>query len=91
LVIAAILGGSSYFVYFSLFPPSKKQRAKRQVPTPSSDTVTTAGSSTGYQEEWIPVHHLKKGKTSKTATSGDELSGGEASATEGKKRRKGKK
>jgi hypothetical protein len=91
LVIAGILGGATYFVYLSLFPPPKKQRVKRQVPAPGSEPAADTASSTGYQEEWIPVHHLKKSKTGKAATSGDELSGGEVSATEGKKKKKGKK
>ena len=71
-------------------PPKKKSKKAPVVSTPVAVTATGAG---GYQEEWIPEHHLKKGKSSKRSggvTSGDELSGAELSGTEGK-RRKGKK
>lgn len=94
----AILGGLSYIAYLSFVPQSMKSRPKRTAPSTSSthvasSTVTGAG---GYQEEWIPEHHLRKPKSGKKApglasgTSGDELSTNEASGIEGKKR-KGKK
>jgi hypothetical protein len=56
--------------------------------------VTATGAS-GYQEEWIPEHHLKKAKGKKAkveavASSGEEISGGE-SGGEVKRTRKGKK
>jgi hypothetical protein len=59
----------------------------------TSTPVTTATPilASGYQEEWIPEHHLRKGKSRKTGgavSSGDEqsgLSGGEASGAEGKR------
>ena len=59
-------------------------------PSPVAVTATGAG---GYQEEWIPEHHLKKtarGKKTGVASSGDELSGGETSGAESKKK-KGRK
>jgi hypothetical protein len=55
--------------------------------------VTASGSS-GYQEEWIPEHHLKKSKGKKTKSDNavvSEESSGEANGTEGKRTRKGKK
>jgi hypothetical protein len=57
--------------------------------------MVTATGSGGYQEEWIPEHHLRKGKKSKqtgatSGTSADEMSGADASGTEGRKR-KGRK
>lgn len=57
-------------------------------------SVTATGAG-GYQEEWIPEHHLRKGKKTKQAntvsgTSADELNDGRAGTTEGKKK-KGRK
>lgn len=56
-------------------------------------TVTASGVG-GYEEEWIPQHHLKKTRAGKKAdgalTSGDEmsnLSGGDTSGGEGRKRK----
>jgi hypothetical protein len=86
LMVAGLLGGLSYFAYLIFVPQQKKQRTKRPIPTPSEPIAVTA-TGTGYQEEWIPVHHLKRSKSGK---SGDELSGGETSGTEGRKR-KGRK
>lgn len=97
LVVAGLLGGLSYFAYLT-FVPQPKKRTKKPVPTVSAPVgpVTATGAG-GYQEEWIPEHHLRKGKKTKqtgsdavSGTSGDELSGVEASGTEGKKR-KGRK
>jgi hypothetical protein len=91
LVVAALLGGAGYYAYLSFVPQPKK----RKVPPVSAPvgTVTATGAG-GYQEEWIPEHHLKKPKVRKTksgvVTSGDETSGAELSGTEGRKR-KGKK
>jgi hypothetical protein len=42
--------------------------------------VTATGAG-GYQEEWIPEHHLRKPKSSRKIVS----SGGETSGTEEKK------
>ncbi|KAL1697046.1 hypothetical protein GGG16DRAFT_84667 [Schizophyllum commune] len=89
LIVAGILGTAGYFTYLSYAPPPKRQRTKKSsVSTPVSVTATGAG---GYQEEWVPEHHLKKTKAGrKGPASGDELSGGETSGAEGKKR-KGRK
>jgi hypothetical protein len=95
LVVAGIFGGLSYFAYLS-FAPQPKKRTKKAAPVVSAPvgTVTATGAG-GYQEEWIPEHHLRKGKKTKqpgatSGTSGDELSGAEVSGAEGKKR-KGRK
>ncbi|KAH6909051.1 hypothetical protein BKA70DRAFT_1277305 [Coprinopsis sp. MPI-PUGE-AT-0042] len=77
LIVAALLGGAGYLAYDAYFPQPKAKKAKKQeVSAPVTVTATGAG---GYQEEWIPEHHLKKTKSKKTAglaaTSGDELSG----------------
>lgn len=91
LMVLAILGGLGYIAYSSFVPQPKKSR-KAAVSAPVG-TVTATGAG-GYQEEWIPEHHLRKTKAGKkgavSGTSGDELSGAETSGTEGK-RRKGKK
>lgn len=96
-MVAAIFGGLAYLAYTTFVPQSKKPRVKKttteSISSPISATATGAG---GYQEEWIPEHHLRKTKSSKkqggatSGTSGDELSGIETSGTEGKKR-KGRK
>jgi len=87
-IVLAILGGLGYVTYLS-FAPQPKPKKKTQVSTPVATTTATLAS--GYQEEWIPEHHLRKGKSRKTGgavSSGEEhsgLSGGEASGTEGKR------
>ncbi|KAF8968018.1 hypothetical protein BDZ97DRAFT_1975279 [Flammula alnicola] len=95
-IVAAILGGLVYLAYATFVPQSKKPRAKKTTAAVSAPvgSVTATGAG-GYQEEWIPEHHLRKSKSSKkqgalSGTSADELSGAEASGTEGK-RRKAKK
>lgn len=89
-IVAGILGAIGYYSYLSFVPQPKR----RKTPAVSAPVVVTATGAGGYQEEWIPEHHLKKPKTRKTragvATSGEETSGTELSGTEGRKR-KGKK
>ncbi|KAF8072023.1 hypothetical protein FPV67DRAFT_914300 [Lyophyllum atratum] len=97
LMVAAIFGGLSYLAYLNFVPQAKKTRSKKtSAPSVSSPvgTVTATGAG-GYQEEWIPEHHLRK--TKKGAASGaasgpseDERSGSELSGTEAR-RRKGRK
>jgi hypothetical protein len=88
-MVLAILGGLGYAAYLS-FVPQPKQKKTAQIPAPES-TVTATGAG-GYQEEWIPEHHLRKAKGRKAGgalSSGDEqsgLSGAEASGTEEKRR-----
>lgn len=88
LIIAAIFGGAAYAAYLSFAPPPKKVKraAVSDVSTPV--TVTATGAS-GYQEEWIPEHHLKKGKKTGTITSDAETSGAESSKEA--RKRKGRK
>ena len=95
LFTAAFLGGLGYVAYKQFAPKPKKSR--RAAPTAKDNVSSSAGTATasgvsGYEEEWIPAHHLKMRGTKKSgaASSGDELSGGETSGTEGK-RRKGRK
>lgn len=94
LITAAFIGGLGYFAWITFVGPTKKTR-KPAAPKPSISApvgkVTATGAG-GYEEEWIPEHHLKGRKTKKAGalSSGDELSGGEASTTEAKKK-KGKK
>ncbi len=64
-------------------PQGRKPRSKK---TPTSavsapvGTVTATGTG-GYQEEWIPEHHLRKPKSGRKNVS----SGGDTSGTEEKK------
>jgi len=88
VIVLAILSGLGYVTYLT-FAPQPKQKKKMQASTPV--TTATPILASGYQEEWIPEHHLRKGKSRKTGgavSSGDEqsgLSGGEASGAEGKR------
>lgn len=90
-MVAGILGAVGYFAYQTYAPAPKKARKPRGEAISAPVGTVTATGAGGYQEEWIPEHHLKKSKSRKgAASSGDELSGGETSGTEGR-RRKGKK
>ncbi|KAF9648969.1 hypothetical protein BDM02DRAFT_3155514 [Thelephora ganbajun] len=89
LIVFGILGGGTYFTFLSFFPKSKKPKVA--VPSGVSAPVVAATSSGGYEEEWIPEHHLKKTKKGGAATSDAETSGGEVSGKEGPRRRKGRK
>lgn len=96
LITAAFLGGLGYFAFITFFPKPKKGRrpvttsgGKQSISSPVG-TVTATGAG-GYEEEWIPVHHLKKNKKAPGAvSSGEELSGTETSGVEARKR-KGRK
>ncbi|KAI0261491.1 hypothetical protein BC834DRAFT_465749 [Gloeopeniophorella convolvens] len=93
-VVLAILSGLGYVAYLSFVPQPKQKKTKPAVSAPVG-TVTATGAG-GYQEEWIPEHHLRKSKVRKggVVNSGDELSGlsgGEVSGTEGKRRGKPRK
>jgi len=88
-MVLAILGGLGYVAYLS-FVPQTKQKKTAPISAPESTAIATGAG--GYQEEWIPEHHLRKTKARKVGgavSSGDELSGlsgAEASGTEGKRR-----
>ncbi|KAI0749506.1 hypothetical protein C8Q80DRAFT_1218660 [Daedaleopsis nitida] len=87
LIVTGLLGGLGYYVYLTLAPQPKKRKTAPQVSAPVG-TVTATGAG-GYQEEWIPEHHLKKTKKAKAtgaATSGDDTSGVESGA-EGRRRK----
>jgi len=94
LIVACMCGGLLYLAYLSFVPQSKKRKAALQNTVTPVSTATASGAG-GYQEEWIPEHHLRKTKSTRkesgaaSGASGDELSGGDASGTENK-RRKGK-
>lgn len=95
---AVFIGGIGYLAYKSFGPKPKKSRrsavasgGKNAISSPVG-AVTATGAG-GYEEEWIPEHHLKiraGKKKAGAANSGDEASGGETSGTEGR-RRKGRK
>lgn len=83
MIVSAILGSVAYLAYLSFFPQKKARKTAVSAPV----GTTTAG---GYQEEWIPEHHIKKSKSDKKkggATGGDETSGTESDV----KKRKGRK
>jgi len=75
----------AYFAYLSFFPQKKTRKTTVSV---SVGTVT-ATTARGYQEEWIPEHHIKKSKSGKKsgAPSGDETSGTESDV----RKRRGRK
>ncbi|KAJ7067800.1 hypothetical protein C8F01DRAFT_1115757 [Mycena amicta] len=85
LVTISLLGGLVYIAYVSFGPKPVRKSKKRAVPEVSAPvgSVTATGAG-GYQEEWIPEHHLRKPKTTRkksgALTSGDEFS--ELSASE---------
>jgi hypothetical protein len=54
LIILAVFGGATYLTYTSYYP-----KKKRTIPTPSAPVDVKAATATGYEEEWIPEHHLK--------------------------------
>ena len=85
-IVLGSIGSLGYYVYLSFAPQPKKRKA----PVVSAPVTVTATGAGGYQEEWIPEHHLKKPKARKGDATGDETSGTELSGTEGRKR-KGKK
>jgi hypothetical protein len=89
LIVAVFLGGLTYVAYITFIPHSKKPR-KNPASAPVKMVAAAAAPSGGYQEEWIPEHHLKKPKSGKkqggVVISGDELSAGEEI-----KKRKGRK
>jgi hypothetical protein len=88
-MVLAILGGLGYVAYLSFVPQTKQKKA---APITTSESTVTATGAGGYQEEWIPEHHLRKTKARKVrgaVSSGDEqsgISGAEVSGTEGKRR-----
>ncbi|KAJ6612279.1 hypothetical protein B0H10DRAFT_306211 [Mycena sp. CBHHK59/15] len=99
IVTAALLGGLIYVAY-GAFAPKRSTRPKRK-PAPSTVSAplgaVTATGAGGYQEEWIPEHHIRKPKTTRkksgALTSGDEfseLSAGELSSPEKEKKGKGR-
>ncbi|EGN99100.1 hypothetical protein SERLA73DRAFT_181916 [Serpula lacrymans var. lacrymans S7.3] len=87
LVVLGLLGGASYFAYQTYMPQTKKSRRKTR-PSPSEVSApvgaVTASGGGGYQEEWIPEHHLKKTRAGKgkkgVASSADEMSGNESAS-----------
>lgn len=75
----AILGGLGYLAYATFFPATRPKIGKpRKSAITSPVGPVTATAATGYQEEWIPEHHIKKSKT-KTSTLSE---GGATSASE---------
>ncbi|KAK2460923.1 hypothetical protein APHAL10511_007393 [Amanita phalloides] len=95
IIVFAFLGGISYYAYLTLFPQTKKPRSKQAVRSSAPVSAVATGMG-GYEEEWIPEHHLKKSKGGKklssaiSGTSGEELSGGDVSGVEGR-RKKGRR
>lgn len=90
LIVFGILGGGAYLTFLSYVPKPKKSRATApsEVRAPAPVAATSSG---GYEEEWIPEHHLKKTKKSGAITSDAETSGGDVSGKEGPRRRKGRR
>jgi len=100
IVTAGLLGGLIYLAY-NAFAPKRSSRPRKKTASASSVSApvgaVTATGAGGYQEEWIPEHHIRKPKTTRkksgALTSGDEfseLSAGELSSPE-KSKGKGRK
>lgn len=85
-MVIGVLSGLGYFAYITFVPQQAKKTRKPTISAPVSTVIATGAS--GYEEEWIPQHHLKKGKGKKAGavSSGDELSGAETSGAEGKRK-----
>lgn len=93
LIVLAALAGVTYTAY-NAYVPSQKPKRKRPTQVSAPIGPVTASGSSGYQEEWIPEHHLKKTKGKKTKSDSvavSEESSSEANGTEVKRTRKGKK
>ncbi|KKF95485.1 Increased recombination centers protein 22-2 [Ceratocystis platani] len=70
LILMGTFGGIGYFVYSTwveplLAPPASKrpQKAKKVVPVvvePTSGDESGAANASGYDESWIPNHHINK-------------------------------
>lgn len=70
---------------------SKARSSKRKTTTKAKDISTPVGTvkasgAGGYEEEWIPEHHLRKGKKG-----GNKSDGGLSSGDEGAGKKKGKR
>jgi len=104
LLTGAFLAALGYYAYTTFFPQHTKRTRRAGTSAPKSaisppvGTVTAAGAG-GYEEEWIPALHLKRTKSGRKVegvtvvgalSSADELSGGETSGAE-PRRRKGRK
>jgi len=98
-VLFAVLGGSGYLVYKNYAPKSLKKAVKKQrlgATAPAKSTISEpvgpvkASSTTGgYEEEWIPAHHMPQKEKAKK--DGGAASSGDESAPEKKLKRKGSK
>ncbi|KAF7318052.1 hypothetical protein HMN09_00312900 [Mycena chlorophos] len=93
LMTAALLGGLGYVGYLQFGPKPRKTKKRVAAPADVSAPVgsVTATGAGGYQEEWIPEHHMRKPKTGRKKsgagglTSGDDMSASELSESAGKK------
>lgn len=80
LFLTGVFGGTLYFVYKtwieSLFPQAKRaprvgKKGKKPVEAaeplsgPESPSITT-GADKGYDENWIPQHHVSRPATKRT-------------------------
>lgn len=101
LITGVILSGVGYYAAQSFFPSLNKPKRKRAVKPSTAEITAPVGtvkaSGVGYQEEWIPEHHLKPVRKSKKAegalSSGDEKapSGGESGAEGPRRSKRGKR
>lgn len=88
VIVAAFFAGLTYLAYCSYVPQKRSKSRKAASSAGAPAGAATATGAGGFQEEWIPEHHFRKSKSSKkTGTGGDELSGGDTSGAEGKKKK----
>lgn len=89
LISGILVVAGTYFAVLSLFPSLSKPKRKRTRAAEAEITApvgTVKASGAGYQEEWIPDHHLKKTTSrrgQRKATGDVALSSGDEKVTSG--------
>lgn len=90
LFLTGVFGGTLYFVYKTwleaLFPQAKRGKGGKKVkqatiavpvPVETDDAAAATGSGKGYDESWIPDHHINR-PVAKRVKSGASIKGKKA-------------